>query len=216
MHFSQTTPSFRENVTSIKCELGWSVGIFTRCCISYFPISTIVLCFVMRSNTLNSLTDCEAMKQNYLKAQLTDTSFFYTVSHSVCKIQNVAESWHTSTIYGRPAKQMHGVALVQIYNTGLKCTARYLLKIRDANKSPSLHHRTTLSAVSSRLRHVSTIGKELDASSTCARNMVNFSPLTAEIGLRVRGTPANFNGFCVLQAFLHGTLVVGVSQTLRR
>ena len=106
MHFSQTTPSFTENVTSIKCELGWSVGIFTRCCISYFPISTIVLCFVMRSNTLNSLTDCEAMKQNYLKAQLTDTSFFYTVSHSVCKIQNVAESWQRTTIYGHPAQQM--------------------------------------------------------------------------------------------------------------
>jgi len=30
------------------------------------------------------------------------------------------------------------------------------------------------------------------------------------------GTPANFNGFRVLAALLHGTLVVGVSQTLRR
>ena len=29
------------------------------------------------------------------------------------------------------------------------------------------------------------------------------------------GTPANFNGFRVLAAFLHGTLVVGLSQTLR-
>jgi len=28
--------------------------------------------------------------------------------------------------------------------------------------------------------------------------------------------PANFNGFCVLAVLLHGTLVVGVSQTLRR
>ena len=43
--------------------------------------------------------------------------------------------------------------------------------------------------------------------------MVNFSLLTAEICWRVWGTPANFNGFRVLAALLHGTLVVGVSQT---
>jgi len=46
--------------------------------------------------------------------------------------------------------------------------------------------------------------------------MANFGPLTAEIGLPVLGTAANFNGFHVLSALLHGTLVVGVSQTLRR
>jgi len=45
--------------------------------------------------------------------------------------------------------------------------------------------------------------------------MVNFSPLAAEICWGVWGTPANFNGFRVLAALLHGTLVVGVSQTLR-
>ena len=52
-------------------------------------------------------------------------------------------------------------------------------------------------------------------SSTCPHNMVNFGPLAAEIGPVVWGTPANFNGFRVLAALLHGTLVVGVSQTLR-
>jgi len=46
--------------------------------------------------------------------------------------------------------------------------------------------------------------------------MANVGPLTAEIGLPVWGTPANFNGFRVLAALLHGTLVVGVSQTLWR
>jgi len=46
--------------------------------------------------------------------------------------------------------------------------------------------------------------------------MVNFGPLTAEIGPVVWGTPANFNGFRVLAALLLGTLVVGVSQTLLR
>jgi len=46
--------------------------------------------------------------------------------------------------------------------------------------------------------------------------MVNFGLQTAEIRLRVWGTPANFNGFRVLAALLHGTVVVSVSQTLRR
>jgi len=55
-----------------------------------------------------------------------------------------------------------------------------------------------------------------NTSSTCPRNMVNFGPLTAEIGSGVWGTPANFNGFRVLATLLHDTLVLGVSQTLRR
>jgi len=50
-----------------------------------------------------------------------------------------------------------------------------------------------------------------NASSTRPDNMVNFGPLAAEIGLPVWGTPANFNGFRVLAALLHGTLVVDVS-----
>ena len=50
--------------------------------------------------------------------------------------------------------------------------------------------------------------------------MVNFGLLAAEMDPVVWGTPGNFNGnfngFHVLAALLHGTLVVGVSQTLRR
>ena len=45
--------------------------------------------------------------------------------------------------------------------------------------------------------------------------MVNFSPLTAEIVSLVWGTPANFNRFRVKAAFLHVTLLVGVSQIAR-
>jgi len=73
-------------------------------------------------------------------------------------------------------------------------------------------------AISSELRHVSTIGKNLlnsNISSKCPHNMMNFALLMAEICWRVWGTPANFNGFRVLAALLHGTLVVGVSQTLQ-
>jgi len=50
-------------------------------------------------------------------------------------------------------------------------------------------------------------------SSRCLYNMVNFSPLTAEIDWRVWGTPSYFNGYCILAALLHGSQVVGVSQT---
>jgi len=46
--------------------------------------------------------------------------------------------------------------------------------------------------------------------------MVNFGPLAAEIGPVVWNTPANLNVFRVLAALLHGTVVVGVSESLRR
>jgi len=75
-------------------------------------------------------------------------------------------------------------------------------------------------AISSQLRHVLAIGKKTflnsNTSSTCLRNMMNFGVLSAEICWRVWGTPENFNGFRVLAALLHGNLLVGISQTLRR
>jgi len=46
--------------------------------------------------------------------------------------------------------------------------------------------------------------------------MVNFCLLAADIVSLVWGTPGNFNGFHVLATLLHATLVVGISQTLRR
>jgi len=46
--------------------------------------------------------------------------------------------------------------------------------------------------------------------------MVNFGTLATEVGSLVWGTPANFNGFRVLAALLHGTLVLGGSQNLQR
>jgi len=84
-------------------------------------------------------------------------------------------------------------------------------------KSPSGHHRTTFSGYIFKAR----IGNRKNllnsnTSSICPYNMVNFGPLAAEIGSVVWRTPANFNGFRVLAALLQGTLVVGVSQTLRR
>jgi len=42
------------------------------------------------------------------------------------------------------------------------------------------------------------------------------SSVNSEMGPVVWGTPANFNGFRVLAALLHGSQVMSVSQTLRR
>jgi len=86
-------------------------------------------------------------------------------------------------------------------------------------KSPSGQHRTTLSVYIFVTKACIHNGKNLlssNISSTCPRNMLNFGPLTAEIGLPVWGTRAHFNGFRVLAALLHGTVVMGVSQTLWR
>ena len=59
-------------------------------------------------------------------------------------------------------------------------------------KSSKIRHLGTIAqlcqAVSFQLRHVSTIGKKVlnsNISSTCPHNMVNFGPLTAEVGLPV-------------------------------
>ena len=74
-------------------------------------------------------------------------------------------------------------------------------------------------AISSQLRHVSTIGKKLVKQLYVvhmSHNTVNFGLLAAEIVSLVWGTPPNFNWFRVLAALLHGILVAGVSQTLRR
>jgi len=88
-----------------------------------------------------------------------------------------------------------------------------------ARKSPSGHHPTTLSGY-------------IFATKTCIDNrktlvkqqyLLHMSPYygelrptRAEICWRVWGTPGNFNWFRVLAALVHGTLVAGVSQTLRR
>ena len=84
-------------------------------------------------------------------------------------------------------------------------------------KSPSRHHRTALSgcifATKACIDNLKKLVKTAISPLHVLTIMVNLngSP-TAEIGSLVWGTPANFNGFCVLAVLLHGTVVVGVSQ----
>jgi len=117
----------------------------------------------------------------------------------------------------------HGVALVPIYNAGLKRAARGLLKIQDGKNrrkvaiwAPSHNFVGLYLRNSGMYRRSEKNLLSSNISSICPHNMVNFGPLAAEIVSLVWGTPANFNGFGVLAALLHGTLVVGVRQTLRR
>ena len=114
------------------------------------------------------------------------------------------------------------MALVRTQNAGLKCAARDLLEMHDTKNCHLITNRTTLLghifATEARIDNRKKLVKQqyLITSPICPYNMVNFGSLTAEICWRVWGTPANFNGFRILAALLHGTLVVGVSQTLRR
>jgi len=88
-----------------------------------------------------------------------------------------------------------------------------------AKKSPSGHHRTTLSGyIFATKTGIDNQKKFLKQQYLLhmSHNMVNFGPLAAEIASLVWGTPRNFNGFRVLAALLRGTPVVGVSQTLKR
>ena len=126
--------------------------------------------------------------------------FFFFLSSFFFSSPNLGgrrlDVYHTST---------HGVALVRIYNACLKCAARGSLEIQDAKmaqKLPSAHYRITLSGcifatkvcIDNRKKNL----LNSNISSRCTHNMVNFGPLTAEIGSLVWGNPANFNGFRVL------------------
>jgi len=85
---------------------------------------------------------------------------------------------------------------------------------------PSGHHRTTLlGCIFATTARIDNQKKKLlnsNMSPACPHKMVNFSLLAAEIVSLVWSTPANFNGLHILAALLHGTVVVGVSQTLWR
>ena len=98
------------------------------------------------------------------------------------------------------------------------CCAR-LVENTGRKKSPSGHHPTTLSGYIFATKACINNWKNLLSSNisyTCPHKMVNSGLLATEIVSLFWGTPATFNGFRFLAELLHGTLVVGVSQTLRR
>jgi len=93
----------------------------------------------------------------------------------------------------------------------LKRAARGSLKIQDAKKSPKIaisapSHNLSgyIFATKARIDNRKKNLLSTNMSSTYHHNMANFGPLAIEIDPVVWGTPANFNGFCVLAALLHG------------
>jgi len=81
-------------------------------------------------------------------------------------------------------------------SSSLGCCTR-LAGNTGRKKSPKFRHLRSIAqlcrAISSQLRHISTIGKKLlnsNTSSTCPHSMVNFSPLTAEILFESLGHPS--------------------------
>jgi len=127
--------------------------------------------------------------------------------------------WFLSSVYlsiffffspdlsGRYHTLTHGVALVR----SSARLAENAAPKKIAKNWRSAHHHTTLSGyILATKAHIDNRKKNLlstNISSTCPHNMVNFGPLAAEIGPVVWGTPANFNGFRVLVALLHGTVL---------
>jgi len=110
--------------------------------------------------------------------------------------------------YGRPAYSRCGHYIFVM----VSCRMQKITKIRHLRTIAQLCR-----AISSQIRHVSTIRKKLvkqHISSTCLHNMVNVGPLAAKIGWRVWGTPANFNGFRILASLLHRRHSTEVKQTL--
>ena len=91
------------------------------------------------------------------------------------------------------------------------CSINIMSSIPSLSLTPYLEvcllreHYTSIWPFSSVLAYIDNRKKKLNSntSSTCPHNVVNFGPLSAEICWRVWGTPANFNGFCVLAALLH-------------
>jgi len=93
-----------------------------------------------------------------------------------------------------------------------------LAEIQDAK----IRHLRTIAqlcrAIPSQLSHILTVGKNLVKEQYLLHMTPQYGelgPLTAEIYWRVWGTRAHFNGCRILAALPHGTLVVGVSQTLQ-
>jgi len=91
--------------------------------------------------------------------------------------------------------------------------------MQDAKKTPNTRHLRTIAqlcrAVSSQIKHVLTIGKKkLVKQQYFLHRSRPYGQLAAEIDPVVWGNPANFNGFRILAALLHGSQVVSINKQL--
>jgi len=129
--------------------------------------------------------------------------YFYLLSFFIPRLISAAADWMSTIL-------PHMVwPCANLECRSEMCCTRLAGNTRRKNDAKYRHLRTIAQhcrAISSQLRHILTIGKNLLSSNifpTCSYNMVNFGPLAAEILSLVWGTPTNFNGFRVLAALLH-------------
>jgi len=114
---------------------------------------------------------------------------------------------------------LFSIGTLQLNSSPETCCIR-LAENTGRKKSPKIRHLGTIAqvcqAISLQLRHVSTIGKLVKQQYLphMSHNIANFGPLTAEIGLPVWDTPANFKGFWVLPSLLHRRRSTEAKQTL--
>ena len=88
---------------------------------------------------------------------------------------------------------------------------------KSHQKLQSGHHRTTLSGYMFATKaHIDNRKKKLVKQQYLVHMSPQYGELRPTSGWDRFGSLTNFNGFCVLAALLHGTVVVGFSQTLRR
>jgi len=144
--------------------------------------------------------------------------FFYLLFSSPKLSSRTLDVYHTSTVHtwcGLSANlecrsEMCGTRLAE--NAGPKKVAKIAIWAPSHNFVGYIFARiATKARINNRKNLLSS-----NMSFRCPHNMVNIGSLAAEIGPVVWGTPANFNGFRVSAALLHGSQVVSVSQTLRR
>ena len=106
---------------------------------------------------------------------------------------------------------------MHVWNVRYAARCKYRTQ-KSRQKSPSGHHRTTLSGYIFAIKaHIDNRKKNLlssNISATCPHNMVNFGPLAAEIVSLVWGASGNFNGFRVLATLLQRRRSTEVNQTL--
>jgi len=109
---------------------------------------------------------------------------------------------------------------MQVWNVLHMASWKYRTQ-KFAKNSLSAHHHTTLSGNIFATKACIEKQKNIlnsNISPTCLQNMVNFGPPAAgwdRLAGPVWGTPANFNGFCLLASLLHRRRSTEVNQTLQ-
>ena len=106
-------------------------------------------------------------------------------------------------------------------SANLECRSEMCCVRLAGNAGPKSRHLSTIAelcrAISSQLRHISTIGKKF-VKQQCFPTCPCYGELRPTSGWDLLASlrhPCKFQQICVLAALLHGTLVVDVSQTLR-